>query len=372
MKKFALIILAVVFVVTGCNLDSLEGQELKDMFFMEYVYAGNIDSYMNDYGTEMMPDEGNIFWEITLKVTNLTNEKQYIGGMSSTERLHLANNHEYGSSNSYIGASMYTIMPQQTKEISFIFETLKNETPAGGLLKFNISMTFEYNSDYEVTIPLTLVSPLTNEEVKNNLLGCWKLYAGTDENFAGFIVFNNDNSCFKIGTDGVKIASSYSVSEDSISFSNPSLNKLSIKYTVLKDRTFNTFNELQQNTLYEKYWNDGRIEIIDLPEGKPAELKGIWAGASNSSFAIALMDDNISIKVSPTLIVEFEDWNYSNYFLSFSGEAGDMLSSVAFLVKDLKTNNIFFIFRGVDYYQSYKETRTRKDVLYEIPSNRMD
>lgn len=90
MKKVLIVMFAVLFAFTACNInqmvddmndvaDSVEGE---DVFALEVISCKQVDSYTGDglFGeTELTPSEGDIFVEIEAMVTNKTGEYQSLG-----------------------------------------------------------------------------------------------------------------------------------------------------------------------------------------------------------------------------------------------------------------------------------------------------
>lgn len=90
MKKFIIVLFAVLFAFTACNINQLvddmndvaDSAEGEDVFALEVISCKQVDSYIGNglFGeTELTPSEGDMFVEVEAKVTNKTGKYQSFG-----------------------------------------------------------------------------------------------------------------------------------------------------------------------------------------------------------------------------------------------------------------------------------------------------
>lgn len=92
MKKILIIMFAILFAFTACNINQMvddmndvaESAEGEDVFALEVISCKQVDSYTGKnpiYGneTEFTPSEGRMFVEVEAKVTNKTGKYQSFG-----------------------------------------------------------------------------------------------------------------------------------------------------------------------------------------------------------------------------------------------------------------------------------------------------
>lgn len=206
-----------------------------DIFSMSFVYSDDSDTAPTMLGT-VNADTGTIFKKIVIDVTNLTNEKQYLGEYVSTIKIRLSNGHQYTCESFY-----ESIMPEQTRCIEIYFEVIQEENIDNAIMTFTQLMEYSFNDTYELRLPLSAEPDRMDYQLRKDIIGTWEYIDPDTQEAEGFFSFFSASRCVIVNDSGWTFTN-YSINQGNLTFESNSLNP--IEYTFSMLLSTNLENEL--------------------------------------------------------------------------------------------------------------------------------
>lgn len=216
-----------VLIIISCDMNIPENSSQKpDIFSMSFVYSDDSDTAPTLLGT-VSADTGNIFKKIVIDVTNLTNEKQYLGEYVSTIKIRLSNGHQYTCKSFY-----ESIMPEQTKRIEIYFEVIQRENIDNAIMTFTHLMEYSFNDTYELRLPLSAEPDRTDYQLKKDIIGTWEYIDPDTQEAEGFFSFFSASRCVIVNDSGWTFTN-YSINQGNLTFESNSLNPIECTFSML-------------------------------------------------------------------------------------------------------------------------------------------
>ncbi len=203
MKKLTtlLYIAFVMIILISCSAEIAEENEVDNSIFsIEYLGYDETSSASSVFFIDTKTaSEGAIFKVITFKATNKTNSVQYIGDIGMTYiSMVLPNNHEYSGTS----AESYKFFPEQTREITVIFEVMKGEKIDGARVTFSPALSVATNDESVVEIPSNAEKALPDSKIKESLIGLWERYDHAKDKYDAFVCFKENNTVLFVDESG--------------------------------------------------------------------------------------------------------------------------------------------------------------------------
>lgn len=260
-------------------------------FTFRYAYQSKGDKYSN--------------WSVYLDAKSNLNE---VSNLEVYATIKLANGYKYTSP-----TVVESFMPQELKQICLHFGTYNSDTLKDG----QIEVFYNSEGKSSVTIPSSLTTPLTDDEILDDLLGVWRHYIHATI-FDSIYHFNEDGTAFVIYEDGSTATGKYSVENGVLTLSDgiDMIVNVSEYPDFVQDssgnisRFGNSSSEAVGTFLYSL---DSSYKPVNLTGEMPRDLVGEWSDGSGSV--------NLKLNLSATSTesigtyngIGLKSWSYSDY-----------------------------------------------------------